>query len=99
MFLRGAQVFADSQPAGGRCWYLALLAAHPRRRGHGVGMGLLRSCLDVPQFRAAPTYMESTNPRNTPRSRDIGFIEMDTLQLPGGPAIMRLWRDFSTNNG
>jgi predicted N-acetyltransferase YhbS len=81
-----------SQPTGD-FWYLALLAVSPKRRGLGLGMKLLRSCLDAPSLKVLPAYLEATTPANARRYRDIGFCEMGDLELPEGPVVTRMWRE------
>jgi ribosomal protein S18 acetylase RimI-like enzyme len=92
VFLEGCARFSASHPPG-RYWYLALLAVRTDRRGQGLGMKLLRACLDAPEFQCLPVYLESTNPRNLHRYRQLGFRKLGELTLPAGPSVDRLWRD------
>ena len=98
VFLEGCARFAAGLPLG-RYYYLALLAVEPAQRGRGLGMGLLQACLASPEFQALPAYLESTNPVNLPRYRQLGFYEIGELVLPDGPKVDRLWREPSLLDG
>jgi GNAT superfamily N-acetyltransferase len=92
LFLEGCARFTASFPPG-RCWYLALLAVRSGLRGQGLGMGLLRACLQAAEFQQCAAYLESTNPRNLVRYQQLGFRKLGELELPAGPRVDRLWRD------
>jgi GNAT superfamily N-acetyltransferase len=53
--------------------YLSLLATHPERRGHGLGMGLLADDLRRIDELHLPAWLESTNPANDRRYESVGF--------------------------
>jgi GNAT superfamily N-acetyltransferase len=91
VFLEGCDRFTAGFPPG-RYWYLALLAVRTDRRGQGLGMGLLRACLDLPEFQALPAYLESTHPGNLQRYQQLGFHKLGELTLPEGPTVDRMWR-------
>lgn len=98
VFLEGCERFTASFPPD-RCWYLALLAVHPDVRGQGLGMGLLRACLQTAEFQQCGAYLESTNPRNLVRYQQQGFRKLGAIELPAGPRVDRLWRAVQARPG
>lgn len=72
--------------------YLSLLATHRDHRGHGLGMGLLGSCLESIDAGHLPAYLESTNPVNDARYRRHGFEPHGRVTLPNGTAVTTMWR-------
>lgn len=91
--LQGCEMFAAAYPAQPRFWYLALIGVSPQYRGRGLGMALLHACLESAAWRELPAYLESTNPRNDPRYQQLGFRQIGSLTLPGGPTVRRMWRE------
>jgi GNAT superfamily N-acetyltransferase len=85
--------FAAARPAEPH-YYLTLFATHPRHRGRGIGMDLLRANLTEWDATGTPTYLESSNPANNQRYADVGFRPRTEFRYPGGgPAITTMWRE------
>jgi ribosomal protein S18 acetylase RimI-like enzyme len=87
----GLGAFAGHKPAP-PFHYLQFLAVHPHHQGGGVGRALVAHG----QARAAAAgqgvYLESTNPRNLPFYRSLGFQASDEFVLqPDGPPAYGLW--------
>jgi len=79
-------------------WYLGVLATHTAHRGHGIGMDLLRENLRMVDETGLPAYLESSNPVNDDRYRDVGFEPIGGFDLPDteagpGPHVTTMWRD------
>lgn len=73
-------------------WYLGFLATEPARRGEGRGGALLAASLAVVDADRLPAYLESTNPRNVSLYRRHGFEAVGSIDLPGGPSLVPMWR-------
>jgi GNAT superfamily N-acetyltransferase len=74
--------------------YLSLLGTHPEHRGNGLGFGLLEQGLARRDSEGVPTYLESTNPDNTPRYERLGFRRVGEFTTPDGRrTITTMWRD------
>lgn len=73
-------------------WYLGFLATEPERRGEGRGGALLSASLAVVDADRLPAYLESTNPRNVPLYERHGFERAGSIDLPGGPPLVPMWR-------
>ncbi len=73
-------------------WYLGVIATEPAAQGQGLGSALLRQSLAEIDEAGLPAYLESTNPRNVPLYRRHGFDDAGVIELPGGPALTRMWR-------
>lgn len=58
-------------------WYLSLLGVDPPHRGHGVGMALLRSWLELVDQDDLPGYLETDSLTNVGFYQSVGF----TVQL------------------
>lgn len=85
------RAFADHKPTP-PFHYLQFLAVHPNHQGKGLGRVLVQHG----QQRAAATgqgvYLESTNARNLPFYRSLGFEPIGEFTLqPDGPSAFRLW--------
>lgn len=75
-------------------YYLSLFGTHPRHRGRGVGMDLLRANLAEWDAQGLPAYLESSNPANNDRYASVGFRPRTEFRYPGGgPAVTTMWRD------
>ena len=69
------------------------LADHPRRRGHGIGIWLLRANLAGWDAEGIPAYLESSNPANDQRYAAVSFRPRGTFAYPGGgPIVTTMWR-------
>jgi GNAT superfamily N-acetyltransferase len=73
-------------------FYLSLLATHAEHRGAGLGMALLRENLARIDALGAPAYLESSNPVNDQRYRDVGFVDRDTFTIASGHVVTTMWR-------
>jgi GNAT superfamily N-acetyltransferase len=75
-------------------YYLSLLGTHPESRGRGIGMGLLAELAARADQEGRPTYLESTNPANTPRYERLGFRGQTTFSSPDGMhTVTTMWRE------
>jgi GNAT superfamily N-acetyltransferase len=73
--------------------YLSLLATHPDRRGHGLGMGLLADDLQRLDELHLPAWLESTNPANDHRYRSVGFARVGEFRtVDDQRVITTMWR-------
>jgi GNAT superfamily N-acetyltransferase len=73
--------------------YLAVLAVHPRRQGHGLGSSLLAAQHDMLDTLGAPAYLEASDLRTRQLYRRHGYTEHGTpIHLPDGPAMHPMWR-------
>ena len=86
--------FDRAHPADSPHYYLSLLATHPDRRGHGLGMGLLAENLARIDAEGAAAYLESTNPANHRRYEGLGFARWGEFELAeDGPPVTQMWRN------
>jgi GNAT superfamily N-acetyltransferase len=86
--------FEAAHPRSEPHYYLSLLGTHPDQRGRGLGMGLLAATLERIDTEAAPAFLESSNPINTPRYERLGFAICGEFELPeDGPSVTQMWRD------
>jgi GNAT superfamily N-acetyltransferase len=86
--------FEASHPKERPHYYLSLLGTHPDYRGRGLGMGLLGENLASIDAEGVPTYLESTNPHNTPRYERLGFRQVGEFTTPDGKrTVATMWRD------
>ena len=73
--------------------YLSLLATHPDRRGHGLGMSLLADDLRRLDELHLAAWLESTNPANDVRYRSVGFEPVGAFRtLDEQRVITTMWR-------
>jgi GNAT superfamily N-acetyltransferase len=73
--------------------YLSLLATHPDRRGHGLGMGLLADDLRRIDELHLPAWLESTNPANDRRYESVGFEPVGQFRtIDDERVITTMWR-------
>ncbi|MEX0834224.1 MAG: GNAT family N-acetyltransferase [Actinomycetota bacterium] len=90
----GFELFEGAHPRDRPHYYLALLATHPEHRGRGLGMSLLRENLSLIDAEGSPSYLESTNPVNTPKYENLGFVKVGEFTFSnGGPTIETMWRE------
>lgn len=93
VFLQGNKMLEEAHPQDEPHYYLCLIGSDTRYRGQGIGMALLRDNLAIVDAEGLPTYLESTNPRNTLRYESLGFVKLGALRFPGnGPVVERMWR-------
>lgn len=72
--------------------YLEFLGASVQ--GQGRGALVVQPALDVCDAFGWPAFLESSNPRNRPFYRRLGFVDRPALRLPGGcPPIIPMWRE------
>jgi GNAT superfamily N-acetyltransferase len=74
-------------------WYLNVVSTLPGRQGQGLGAAVLQPVLARCDADGVPAYLESTNPRNRTLYLRHGFVALDEVHLPDGPAMLRMWRD------
>lgn len=72
--------------------YLQFLAVHPDHQGQGLGRRLVAHGQQRAAAEGQGVYLESTNPRNLPFYRSVGFELLGDFTLqPDGPPAYRLW--------
>jgi ribosomal protein S18 acetylase RimI-like enzyme len=72
--------------------YLQFLAVHPRCQGQGLGRLLVAHGQERASRNGQGVYLESTNPRNLPFYRSVGFTTVGEFPLlPDGPTAWRQW--------
>jgi ribosomal protein S18 acetylase RimI-like enzyme len=73
--------------------YLGFLATHPRARGSGLGMALVRTVLERIDEEGLPAYLESSNPANHARYERAGFHRRDSVAIgDGAPPFLTMLR-------
>jgi GNAT superfamily N-acetyltransferase len=85
--------FEAAHPRDRPHYYLSLLGTHPASRGQGLGMGLLRTTLEVIDGDGSPSYLESSNPSNDARYQSAGFQPVVRFELPAGQIVTGMWRE------
>jgi GNAT superfamily N-acetyltransferase len=72
--------------------YLQFLAVRPQQQGTGLGRALVAHGQARARGAGQSVYLESTNPRNLPFYRSLGFAARDEFVLaPDGPPAYGLW--------
>ena len=85
--------FDEVHPTDEPHYYLTLLGTRSDRRGEGLGVALLRNCLDRWDAEGFPSYLESSNPANDQRYERLGFTRIGEFRAPGtGPVVASMWR-------
>lgn len=85
--------FDTAHPHDEPHYYLTLLGTRSDRRGEGLGMALLRHCLEEWDRQGLPSYLESSNPANDHRYGRLGYRRTGEFRLPGGgPVVGTMWR-------
>ena len=85
--------FDSNRPSSPDHFYLNMLGVADAHRGEGIGMTLLVANLKVIDGLGCPSYLESSNPANLVRYRDVGFEVHGAFDLPdGGPSVTTMWR-------
>lgn len=73
--------------------YLSLWGTHRDHAGQGLGTALMHECLARIDAERMPAYLESTNPANLARYRELGFRELAEFGPDAGPRLTTMWRD------
>ena len=76
-------------------WYLNVVSTVPERQGAGLGAAVLAPVLDQCDAGGACAYLESSNPRNLPFYRRLGFVDVGEIPLADGPSLIPMWREPS----
>jgi len=74
-------------------WFLNVLGTVPSRQGQGLGAAVITPVLERCDAEGVRAYLDSTNPRNRPFYRRLGFVDSGEIPLTGGPSLMAMWRD------
>ena len=74
-------------------WFLNVLGTVPSRQGQGIGALVIAPVLERCDADGVRAYLDSTNPRNRPFYRRLGFVDSGEIPLAGGPSLMAMWRD------
>jgi predicted N-acetyltransferase YhbS len=89
--LRTFRMISKAHPKSPPHWYLQTIGA--AKPGRGIGGLLLRDGLKRVDAARMPAYLESSAPGNVPIYERYGFRATGEIQLPGGPALITMWRD------
>jgi ribosomal protein S18 acetylase RimI-like enzyme len=73
-------------------WYLPWMGVVPEAQGMGIGGALLREGLARADADRLPVYLEATTRRSAAFYMRHGFEIMATVDLPGYPEIIAMWR-------
>lgn len=73
-------------------WYLVLLGVDALHQGSGLGSALLRHALQQWDRQHQPSYLWSSNPRNTSLYRRLGFEPIGTVQVGSSPPLLPMLR-------
>jgi GNAT superfamily N-acetyltransferase len=73
-------------------WYLNVLGTRPDRQGKGLGARVLDPVLAICDSEGVAAYLESSNPRNIPFYRRLGFEASGQITVPDGPSLYPMWR-------
>jgi GNAT superfamily N-acetyltransferase len=91
--------FDACHPRESAHYYLSLLGTDPKRRGEGLGMGLLAHNLALIDAERMPAYLESSNPANDRRYESIGFVRVGAFTTPRGEhSVATMWRDAQSGH-
>ena len=75
-------------------WYLGVVGTHPDHVGKRLGVTLITRQLRIADVEHLPAYLESTNPVNLERYRQLGFDPRDTFPVAeDGPVVTTMWRE------
>lgn len=74
-------------------WFLHVLGTEPDRQGHGLGAVVVAPVLERCDADGVRAYLESSNPRNLPFYRRLGFVDAGEIALEGGPSLTPMWRE------
>lgn len=73
-------------------WYLPWMGVVPEAQGMGIGASLLRDGLARADADGMPVYTEATTRRAAAFYARHGFETRATVDLPGYPEIITMWR-------
>ena len=73
-------------------WYLPWMGVVPEAQGMGIGGSLLREGLARADADRLPVYLEATTRRSAAFYARHGFETKATVDLPGYPEIVTMWR-------
>ncbi|MHA6803253.1 GNAT family N-acetyltransferase [Salinifilum ghardaiensis] len=69
-------------------WFLATVGVAPERQGQGLGSAVVRPGTETARDTGVPAYLETSDERNLPFYRRLGFTVETEIPLPHGP---RTW--------
>jgi GNAT superfamily N-acetyltransferase len=93
LVLAALESFEAAHPRDEPHYYLTMLGTRGDSRGKGLGMALLRYCLDAVDSEGVAAYLESSNPANNHRYESVGFVPLGQFSMPeGGPTVTTMWR-------
>jgi ribosomal protein S18 acetylase RimI-like enzyme len=82
------------EPPSMLLWYVAV---EPGAQGVGLGVEVLRPVLERVDADGLAAYLHSTNVRNVPFYRRLGWQVIAEVEMPvGGPVIRPMWRPAAT---
>ena len=74
-------------------YYLFAVGVRRKMTGRGLGGRIIRAGLKRADDAGAPTYLENSNPMNTPLYERLGFKAVAPLELPtGAPPLLGMLR-------
>ncbi|MGH7297348.1 MAG: GNAT family N-acetyltransferase [Polyangiaceae bacterium] len=73
-------------------YYLRVIGCEPSRQGQGVGAALLEPVLGRCDAEGVAAYLESSNERNLPFYRRLGFEAIGEVTTHLGPKAVLMWR-------
>lgn len=73
-------------------YYLSVIGVDPDAQGQGYGRSLMTLFLQACDENRQLAYLETSNPNNSGFYERMGFENMGSYPLPGGPMLMRLMR-------
>jgi len=73
-------------------WHLPLVGVVPRSQGRGYGSALLHRTLARCDAEGTLAYLESSNVRNIPLYRRLGFEVLGTIQVGTSPPVTPMLR-------
>ncbi len=89
---RTEQVMEASHPEAPH-FYLFAVGVRKKMKGKGLGGRIIRAGLKRADEAGAPTYLENSNPMNTPLYERLGFKAIAPLKLPtGSPPLLGMLR-------
>jgi GNAT superfamily N-acetyltransferase len=73
-------------------WYLPFVGVEPAHQGQGIGAVLLRPVLAECDAAGLPAYLESSNPKNLPFYRRLGFEALGEIRIGSCPPVVPMLR-------
>lgn len=74
------------------CWYLHYAGCHSAHRGKGFGGAAIRAGIARADAQGMRCWLETADPANLAIYRALGFAEVSTWQVPGGPQFWGMMR-------